>query len=67
MTDIVRGAGAGADTLGQSEMLAQKANINFSLDADMLALGEEMFWRNIWYRNLKNNIIEIQPKIVNLV
>lgn len=67
LTDIVRGAGAGADTLGQSEMLAQKANINFSLDADMLALGEEMFWRNIWYRNLKNNIIEIQPKIVNLV
>ena len=66
LTDLVRWAWAWAWTLWQSEILVEKSNINFSLDADMLSIWEQQFWENIYLRSLKQNVLKIKNKVVNL-
>jgi hypothetical protein len=49
-------------TLWQLDNQMNKQNILFSLDALMLWIWEEMFWKNIYLRSLMEHISEIREK-----
>ena len=49
-------------TLWQTQIQDNNQNILFSLDALMLWIGEQMFWRNIYLRSLMENIAILKEK-----
>jgi len=53
-------------TLWQAKMQQQNSNLVFGLDADMLSIGIQRFWRIIWYRSLQNNFKWTQEKIFRI-
>jgi len=62
LTGIVRWLSPDAGTLGEAEIQMQKSNALFSVDATTLVAGERMFWINIYYRSLQENLPFIREK-----
>lgn len=55
-----------SETLWQSQMLAGNTDENMSFDFAMIGIGEEAFWRNIYYRSFVKNLKKYKKKIINI-
>jgi len=64
LTWVTRWQESTAGTLGETQIQLQKSSAMFSVDAKNLMIWERMFRLNIYYRNLKLNIIKAKEKIV---
>lgn len=56
LTTQQRGVAAWAGTLWQSKILQQNANLFFGLDAVMIWAWEEVFWRELRYNTIYENL-----------
>lgn len=65
-TDQNRWVASQWDTLGESSMLQENSNLLFSLDATLIAKGEEWFWKNIWYRGIKKYFRQSEEKFFRI-
>lgn len=66
ISNTLSGLKSESDTLWQTNIQVEQGNELFSLDADMLSIGEEMFWRCIYYRALKQNLKATATKITEI-
>lgn len=67
MTALQRGVGTQpGTTFGEAKIQQINSNIKFSLNAELIAYGEEDFWKKLWYRTLLENMSDTDEKIFRI-
>jgi hypothetical protein len=53
-------------TLWQSRISQGNTNVIFELDYDFISIGEQMFWKNIWFRSFLQYMSDTDEKVYRI-